>query len=208
MINIENITFESQNKTIAGCVYKPFDFSVGELYPAIILCHGFAGVKELLLPAYAEAFATAGYMVLTFDYRGFGKSQGESGRLVPSLQIEDIHAAIDFVESLDYVDVDKLGLWGTSYGGANAIIAAAEAPSIKCLSVQLTFANGERVVTSSMTDEEKIKFKQMISSMKDKKEKTGKEMMVPLSKVLSDPQSQAFYNKYSVELKCTPLSRQ
>lgn len=193
---MKKISFTSQNETIIGCLYEPQQMNKDQCYPAIILCNGFAGVKELLLPSFAEAFADAGYIVLTFDYRGFGESEGEKGRLVPKLQIEDIHAAIDFLSSLDNVDSHRIGLWGTSYGGANAIIATDENSKIKCLALQLTFANGERVVTGEMNSEEKEKFLAMISRLVEKKDKTGKEMMTPLIKVLSDPQSQSFYNKY------------
>jgi alpha/beta superfamily hydrolase len=45
----------------------------------VLLCRGFAGIKELLLPAHAERFQKAGVAALTFDYRGFGGSEGEPG---------------------------------------------------------------------------------------------------------------------------------
>ncbi|WP_150466152.1 UilS family quorum-quenching N-acyl-homoserine lactonase [Francisella sp. SYW-2] len=197
---MEKVNFTSHGCNIsAQLLYKPENFDQNNKYPAIILCHGFAGFKEVLLPAYAEAFAMAGYVVLNFDYRGFGESEGERGRLVPKLQIEDIHSAIDYVAGLDFVDSNKIGLWGTSYGGANAITAAAQNDLVKCLSVQLTFANGERVITGDMSDEEKEKFLGMIEKMLAKKEKTGKEMMVPLHKVLTDEQSKGFYERYSKE---------
>ncbi len=47
--------------------------------PAIILCHGFCGIQELLLPAFAEAFVNAGFAAVTFDYRGFGASEVNAG---------------------------------------------------------------------------------------------------------------------------------
>lgn len=196
---MEKVNFTSHGCNIAALLYKPENFDQNSKYPAIVLCHGFAGFKEVLLPAYAEAFAKAGYIVLNFDYRGFGESEGERGRLVPKLQIEDIHSAINYVAGLDFVDSSKIGLWGTSYGGANAITAAAQNDLVKCLSAQLTFGNGERVITGDMSEEEKEKFIGMIDKMLAKKEKTGKEMMVPLHKVLTDEQSKGFYERYSKE---------
>ncbi|MEV9348726.1 hypothetical protein AB0175_27125, partial [Klebsiella pneumoniae] len=38
--------------------------------PVIILCHGFCGIREILLPDFAEAFTRAGFSTITFDYRG------------------------------------------------------------------------------------------------------------------------------------------
>lgn len=49
--------------------------------PVIVLCYGFAGRQGILLPEEAQAFARAGFVVVTFDYWGFGDSIGERRRL-------------------------------------------------------------------------------------------------------------------------------
>lgn len=191
------VEFSSEGQTIVADVYLPEEITVNA--PAILLCHGFAGVKELLLPSFAEYFANSGYVAMTFDYRGFGGSGGEPGRLVPALQIEDIKNAISFLAECPEVDSNRIALWGTSFGGANAIIAASGDSRVKALSVQLTFADGERVITSGMSQAEKDKFLGTIEKMKEKKNSTGKEMMVPIVKVLTDEQSKAFYDEYADE---------
>ncbi|MDH5302303.1 MAG: alpha/beta fold hydrolase [Gammaproteobacteria bacterium] len=191
----KSVEFISDGQTIVADVYIPNESTLNA--PAILLCHGFAGVKELLLPAFAEYFASAGYVAMTFDYRGFGGSGGEPGRLVPALQIEDIKQAISFLASCPEVDASRIALWGTSFGGANAIVVASEDDRVKALSVQLTFADGEKIITSEMSQEDKEKFLGTLEKMKEKKEKTGKEMMVPIVKVLTDEQSKEFYNEYS-----------
>jgi uncharacterized protein len=160
--------------------------------PVIILCHGFCGIQELLLPGFAEAFVGAGYAAVTFDYRGFGASGGEPGRLVPAMQIEDIHTVTGFARALPGVDASRVGLWGTSLGGGHVLAAAASDPSIKAVVSQLGFADGERVVTRNMTEAEKLAFIATLERMHEKKQSTGREMMVPITKVLTDPQSKAF----------------
>ena len=198
MVKILPVKFLSENTQVSGNVYLPE--SCAEIKsPGVVLCQGFAGTKEMLLPAYAEKFAKNGYVVLSFDYRGFGGSGGEPGRLVPKLQIEDIKSAISFLSSFDKVDADRIGLWGTSYGGANAIVVASEDKRVKCLSVQLTFGDGERVITAGMTPENISKLKDTLLRLCEKKESTGKEMMVPISKILSDEQSKQFFQEYSDE---------
>jgi fermentation-respiration switch protein FrsA (DUF1100 family) len=196
MIEIKPVSFLSENSTIVGNFYLPKK-GANEKVPGIILCHGFAGVKELLLPAYADKFAENGFAVLMFDYRGFGESEGEPGRLVPRLQIEDIKNAITFLTTQPEIDKDRIGLWGTSYGGANAIVAASNDKRVKCLCVQLTFGDGERVITAGMSVEDIGRFKEMLAKMLQKKAATGKEMMVPISKVLSDEQSKKFFQEYA-----------
>jgi fermentation-respiration switch protein FrsA (DUF1100 family) len=190
----QQVNFTSQNSRISGHLYLPTVAT--KPAPLIILCHGFCGVKELLLPAFAERFANNGYAALTFDYRGFGESEGETGRLVPKLQIEDIHAAIEWAKKESNVDSNRIALWGSSFGGANAIIAASQSDDIKCVIAQLTFADGETVITGEMSTEEKDKFLSTLERMRDKKAKTGKEMMVPIAKVLSDEQSVDFFNQF------------
>ena len=160
------------------------------------MCHGFAGVKEMLLPNFAQRFADNGYVVLTFDYRGFGESEGEPGRLRPDLQIEDILNALSFLRSHPQVDENRIALWGTSFGGANAIFAAEQDGRVQCLLVQLTFGDGERVVTRGMSEKEARDFFALIEKLQIRKMRSGKEMMVPINKVLSDPQSKQFYEDH------------
>ena len=188
-----DVNWTHEGETMSGHLYVPEGAGP---FPAVVLCHGFAGVKELLLPAYAERFATAGYLALTFDYRGFGASGGERGRLVPALQIADIRSALSFLGELPRVDPRRLALWGSSYGGANAIMVASQDPRVRCLVVQLTFGDGERVITRGMSPEEVEKLKASLARLEEKRALTGRELMVPLKKVLTDPQSSAFYDRH------------
>ncbi len=82
-------------------------------HPLIILCHGFCGIRNVLLPCFANAFTEAGFATITFDYRGFGESEGERGRLVPAMQIEDIISVINWAEKQACIDNQRIGLWGT-----------------------------------------------------------------------------------------------
>ena len=195
---MQPVSFNSQGCLIQGHLYLPpsAENASTAALPTILLAHGFCGVKELLLPAFAQYFAAHGYAALTFDYRGFGESEGEAGRLVPQLQIEDIHAAIDYLSELPQVDAQRIGLWGSSFGGANVIIAGTQTDKVKCICAQLTFGDGERVITGEMTAEEKQKFVATLDKMQAKKVASGREMMVPIAKVLTDPQSVEFYQTY------------
>ncbi|HGN0866815.1 pimeloyl-ACP methyl ester carboxylesterase [Providencia alcalifaciens] len=162
--------------------------------PVVILCHGFGGIQEILLPAFADAFLAAGFSVITFDYLGFGVSDGERGRLVPALQIDNIVNVIDWAKSLPSIDNTKIALWGTSLGGGHVFGAAVKRPELKCIISQLSFADGEKVVTGNMTQEDKRSFCSTLNKMVEKRENTGKEMFVPITKVLSDCESKAFFD--------------
>lgn len=163
--------------------------------PVIILCHGFCGIRDILLPAFAESFTRAGFATVTFDYRGFGDSEGERGRLVPSMQIEDILTVIAWAKQQPLLNADRIGLWGTSFGGCHVFGAAADNPDVKCVVSQLAFANGEAIVTGHMDATEKGGFIATLEKMEQKRQSSGKEMFVAITRVLNDPESKAFFEE-------------
>ncbi len=65
----------------------------------------------------------AGYNVLTFDYRGYGRSEG---RVTRAGTIEDAHAALDYLQSRPNVDAGRIVVWAQSIGGAIGVVLAAE----------------------------------------------------------------------------------
>lgn len=163
--------------------------------PVIILCHGFCGIRDILLPDFAEAFTRAGFSTITFDYRGFGDSDGERGRLVPAMQIDDIISVVNWAREQSTLDEQRIGLWGTSFGGCHVFGAAVRAPEIKCIVSQLAFADGEEIVTGKMNEAEKEAFLLTLDKMTDKQKSTGKEMFVSVNRVLSDVESKSFFEE-------------
>lgn len=89
----------------------------------VVFCHGFGGLKEVTPAGLASAMVQHGYTILAFDYRGFGASDGDRGRLVPAEQVEDAVCAIEYlarVISGSYA----IGIYGNSFGGGIALMAA------------------------------------------------------------------------------------
>ncbi len=189
------VEFYSEGAKIIGDLYLPVACSDGDKFPAVVLCHGFSGIREILLPSYAEAFAEAGYVSLVFDYRGFGDSEGERGRLIPSEQIVDIRNAMTFIESLKEVDGSRIGLWGTSFGGANAITTASIDDRVKCLTVQITFGSGERMVAGGLDPEQKAKILATLKKAWQRAVVKNKPMMLNMDQLLTDEDSKTFYRK-------------
>ena len=69
-----------------------------------MLCHGYTGVKSLYLPDNARVLAEAGYVVLTFDYKGWGASEGPRTRLAPFSRVADVQAALTYLGTRPGVD--------------------------------------------------------------------------------------------------------
>ena len=131
---------------LAGVLHLPDDAAAPA--PGIVLCQGYTGTKEMFLPILAAAYADAGLVSLIFDYRGWGESEGERYRLFPLEQAEDIGNALTFLGAQDGVDPERLGLYGTSFGGANAVHVAAGDQRVKCTVASLAIGNGRRWLRS------------------------------------------------------------
>ena len=135
----------SEGSRLAAEIIRPAES--GPPRPAILLCHGWGGLKEHLAEQYAVPFARAGYVCLVFDYRGWGGSDGrlisvadapmltEAGehtlrtRVIrevvdPVDQVADIRACLAWLATEPGVDAARLGLWGSSYGGGHVIAVA------------------------------------------------------------------------------------
>jgi dienelactone hydrolase len=102
----------------------------------VVLCHGFRGIKEWLLPSVARAFADRGFTALTFDYRGMGESEGSRDYMALCNQVVDIRNVLTFLVSQSTVGPGRLMLYGTSPGGANAVQAAALDERVKMVVCQ------------------------------------------------------------------------
>jgi dipeptidyl aminopeptidase/acylaminoacyl peptidase len=129
-------------------VYYPDGIARGTQRPAIVLCHGYTGVKDLYLPDNARVLTDAGYVVMTFDYKGWGKSEGSRSRLAPHSRVADVRAALSFVSTLPEVDPARLGIYGTSYGGATVVWVGAIDPRVKAVVSVVGIGNGTRWMRS------------------------------------------------------------
>lgn len=136
----ESQDFYSQGIRCGATLYRPANVS---LPPIIVMAHGFGATQDGGLPAYANHFAEHGLATLTFDYRHFGKSAGEPRQLLNvQKQIDDWHAAIEFVRSLKQIDSSRLALWGTSFAGGHVLTVAASEHNLKAVVSQVPFVDG------------------------------------------------------------------
>ena len=90
----ERVTFYSDGIQLVGYVYRPDRLSSAEKRSGILLCHGFGAHQERYLPDIANYLSGQGYLAMTFDYRGFGESDGPRWRLIPLEQITDVGNAV------------------------------------------------------------------------------------------------------------------
>jgi dipeptidyl aminopeptidase/acylaminoacyl peptidase len=142
------VTFYSEGVKLVGDLYAPDDLGAGETRAGIVLCHGYTGVKDLYLPDNARVLNDAGYVVLNFDYKGWGDSEGVRTRLAPYSRVADVQAALSFLALQPEVDAERLGIYGTSYGGATVVWVAAIDPRVKCTVSVVGIGHGTRWMRS------------------------------------------------------------
>jgi pimeloyl-ACP methyl ester carboxylesterase len=138
------VAFYSEGVRIAGHLHQPTGRQTDERRPGIVLCHGFNAVQRVGLPDIAAHLAAAGYAVLRFDYRGVGDSDGPRGRIFPQEHVKDVRAAITFLQAQPGVQPDRIGLYGTSFGGSHAISAAAVDSRPQVIVSSVSVGNGRR----------------------------------------------------------------
>jgi alpha-beta hydrolase superfamily lysophospholipase len=188
----KSVAFYSEGIRLAGVLTVP---SGAGPHPGVVLCHGFTGIKELILPYYARRFVEAGFAALAFDYRGFGESEGPRGRLIPLEQVIDIRNAITFMEAQPEVDAVRIGLWGTSFGGAHVPYVAGIDERVKAAVAQVGFGDGERLFRRKADDARITMMQSMLAADRRQRVLTGQGAMVDPMQLLSDEDSVKFFNE-------------
>lgn len=146
------LPFFSSGLRLDGDLHLPDDGGAGAPYPVVIPSSGYQGLKVIHPERFARALTPRGYAVLTFDYRGFGLSEGERGRLVPQEWAEDLRAAVDRVCALPEIDGDRVGLLGWGMGGGVVVAEAAEDPRVGAVVCANGIGDGTRS-TRALHDE-------------------------------------------------------
>jgi len=136
LANVEYITYKSRDgQNIPGFVTRPKGDGP---YPLIVLPHGGPFVQETIVyDEWAQMLANNGYMVLQPQYRG---SQGYGAKFYLAaidgggqggykMQDDKDDGALYLVEQ-GLVDKDRIAMFGWSYGGYAALVAASRTPQI------------------------------------------------------------------------------
>jgi dipeptidyl aminopeptidase/acylaminoacyl peptidase len=116
-IEIKPTSFTSEGETLRG--HFVFPRGTGP-FPGIAKFHGLPGSPNQIR-GIATRLAVAGFAVLTFDFRGFRSSEG-LWRLAN--QLKDAQSAVTHLLESKNTLGDWVGVYGPSYGGAVAVLAA------------------------------------------------------------------------------------
>ncbi len=122
-------TIQNKNGDSLFCrQFNPAGFSPGKKYPVIVYWYGGPHAQMILNSWNGGAgdywfryMAQQGYVVFTVDTRGSdnrGKAFEQSiFRKLGEAQLEDLEAGVNYLKAQSYVDKDRMGLFGWSFGG-------------------------------------------------------------------------------------------
>ena len=127
VIDVVDGPANDQHVAIDATLYLPSG-TEGHPAPAIIGAHGF-GQEKHALAAEAAFLARRGYVVALYSARGFGNSGGKIGLDSPDYEVKDVRQLVDWLGARPEVLHDAagpvVGMFGESYGGGMALMAAA-----------------------------------------------------------------------------------
>ncbi len=122
----------SKGDTLNGWMLKPADFDAGKKYPVLFCNYGGPGSQQVAnrfgaVSMWHQMLAENGFIVVSIDNTGTG-FRGEEFKKKTYLQlgkyeIEDQIDAAKYLGSLPYIDKNRIGHWGWSYGGFMSSLA-------------------------------------------------------------------------------------
>jgi dienelactone hydrolase len=175
----EDVAFRTANITSEGTrmaaeVFAPKS-PASEKLATIVMAHGWGGVAANLR-ADAARFAQAGYLVVTFDYRGWGASDSRviltkphgpsSGPARYEAEVQEVREVVDPIDQTTDLanavswaygepqcDPARIGLWGSSYSGGHVVYVAARDPRVKATVSQVPALDSRPMVLTGSEQE-------------------------------------------------------
>jgi len=129
---------------VPAWLFVPKNLDRTKKHPAVVWIHG-DGVNQnydgwhvqrnyAVYYSFHQYLLQKGYVVIAPDYRGsigYGKAWREAVHMdVGGKDAKDAWMAANYLKTLNYVDSDRLGVWGLSYGGFFTLIAATDQPTL------------------------------------------------------------------------------
>lgn len=141
----------SEGVVLNGWMVKPKDFDANKKYPVIMHQYSGPGSQQVTNSwsagsmgqggAFDSYLAQEGFIVVSVDGRGTGGRGSEFEKCtylnLGNLESKDQVETALYVGTLPYVDKDRIGIWGWSYGGFNTLMSMSEGRGVFCAGVAI-----------------------------------------------------------------------
>jgi len=145
LIEPEFVRYPSKDgRSVPAQVFAQRGLNRNRRHPAIVWVHGDGTTQNFdgwhtrrdyaVYYSFHQYLAQRGYVVLAVDYRGsigYGRDwrQGHF-RDLGGKDYEDVAASVDYLKTLGFIDAERIGIWGLSYGGFMALQALTVTPEL------------------------------------------------------------------------------
>lgn len=175
-MEIRAVNFKNGALKISANIYLPEDFDESKKYTGIVCVHPIGSCKEQTAGnVYATRLAENGFVALAFDATYQGDSAGEPRyQEFCAERVEDISCAVDYLQTLDFIDDDNIGVLGICGGGGYVWQATMIDKRIKAC-VSITGANFGRLMREGFTGKPVLEALEEFAKLR-KKEAQGKDV--------------------------------
>ncbi len=135
-VQTEEVTFTSQGDEIGAYLARP---AADGVYPGVLVCHENRGLTPHIRDV-ARRFAKEGYVALAIDLLSReGGTSSLDNDAIPGLlsnagaerHVADFTAGFDYLQSLDFVDGERIGMNGYCFGGGITWRTATAIPELQ-----------------------------------------------------------------------------
>ncbi|EXK26648.1 hypothetical protein FOMG_16816 [Fusarium oxysporum f. sp. melonis 26406] len=166
---------------LAGLLFKPSSLSKA---PGVVVIHPTGGVKEQTASTYAKKLSQQGYVAICYDASHQGESEGMPRYLEdPAARVTDASAVADYLQRLDYVDANRIGIVGICAGGGYAVAAAKGDRRFKAVAVVSAVSMGHGVRLGRSGDDnpaEKVAVLDQVAQSLQAEANGGEAVTVPI----------------------------
>ena len=152
----KSVEIMSRGLVLRGMLHIPQESK--NKVPIVLIFHGFTGNKmepHFIFVKLSRALEARGIASVRFDFGGSGESDGEFIDMTISKELEDAKEILAFAKTLDFVDINRIGILGLSMGGAVASMLAGDCKDeIQSLCLWAPAGNMSELVTYGKSEED------------------------------------------------------
>ena len=155
----EFMTIPTPGGTLNAWILKPGNFSASKKYPVLMVQYGGPNSQEVLDKYYFDweyYLAANDYIIVSVDGEGTG-ARGEEFRksVYMYMGIKESDSQIEaakYLSTLSYIDKDRIGIWGWSFGGFNVLMSMSRSKNIFKTGISIAPITDWRLYDTAFTE--------------------------------------------------------